>query len=91
MALTVQYRLKIEGMRCASCAAAAERALRETPGVTEAAVNLALSSGEIRGGADLNPQDAVRALEKLGYHAALLKEEDTAVSATKDYHPAEVA
>ena len=32
-------RLEITGMHCASCAVAVERALRETPGVLDAAVN----------------------------------------------------
>ncbi len=86
-----KYRLKIEGMRCAACSAAAERALRSTPGVTEVAVNLAMSTGEIKGSADLDPKAAIRALEALGYKGTLLKEDETAISATKDYHPAEVA
>ncbi len=84
------YRLKIEGMRCAACSAAAERALKETPGVTEASVNLALASGEFSGGSDLNPEDAIKALKVLGYKGTLLKDDETAISQTHDFHPAEV-
>ncbi len=85
-----RYRLKIEGMRCAACSAAAERALKETPGVIEASVNLALSSGEFSGGSDLNPETALQALKALGYKGTLLREEETAIGETHDFHPVEV-
>ncbi len=84
------YRLKIDGMRCAACSAAAERALKNTPGVTEATVNLALATGEISGGSDLNPEAAISALKAMGYKGTLLKEDETAISQTHDFHPAEV-
>ncbi len=86
----MQHRLKIEGMRCAACAAAVERALRETPGVKEASVNLALSTGEILGDDTLNMKKAIAALERLGYQASVLENTESAVSATQDYHIAHV-
>ncbi|MBQ2696781.1 MAG: cadmium-translocating P-type ATPase [Clostridia bacterium] len=87
---TKQYRLKIEGMRCAACSAAAERALKGTEGVTDCAVNLALATGEVTGDETLNIQSAISALGKLGYKATLLQDDETAVTQTKDYRPFEV-
>lgn len=86
----MQYRFKIEGMRCAACVAAAERALKETPGVTEVSVNLALSTGEISTVQEFDPEKAIAALERMGYHAKLLKEDENAVTASHDYRLAEV-
>jgi Cu+-exporting ATPase len=40
-------RLKIEGMTCASCSAAVERAVRKLPGISEASVNLATENASI--------------------------------------------
>ncbi len=85
------YRFKIEGMRCAACSAAAERALRETPGVTDATVNLALATGEIHGGDNLDPKAAISALKALDFTATLLEDDELTVSKSKDYHPFQVA
>ncbi|MBE7036979.1 MAG: copper-translocating P-type ATPase [Ruminococcaceae bacterium] len=87
----MNYRLKIEGMRCAACSAAAERALKETPGVTEVSVNLALATGEIKTEDNFNIKTALVALEKMGYHGTVIKDNENTVTATRDYHPAEVA
>ena len=38
---------KVEGMHCASCVAAVEKALKEVSGVTDAAVNLAMESATV--------------------------------------------
>ncbi|MBQ9915108.1 MAG: copper-translocating P-type ATPase [Clostridia bacterium] len=84
------YRLKIDGMRCAACSAAAERALKGTPGVTEATVNLALASAEIKGDASLDPKKAIAALKAMGYEGTLVKDDELTISATRDYKPIEV-
>ena len=39
--------LKIEGMSCANCAAAVEKALLSVPGVAEAKVDLAANTAEV--------------------------------------------
>ncbi len=44
-------RLAIDGMRCAGCVAAVERALRAVPGVLEASVNFADRSAQVSGDA----------------------------------------
>ncbi len=85
-----QYRLKIEGMRCAACSAAAEKALKNTKGATECAVNLALATGEVKGDETFDINVAILALDKLGYKATLIKDDETTVTQTKDYHIAEV-
>ncbi len=85
------YCFKIDGMRCAACSAAAQRALENTPGVTEATVNLALATGEIKGGKDLDPKKAIAALKAMGYQGTLLKDDEVSITETRDYRPAEVA
>ncbi len=84
------YRLKIDGMRCAACSAAAQRALENTPGVTEVAVNLALATGEIKGGPDLDPKKAIAALKAMGYQGTLLQDDEMSITETRDYRPIEV-
>ncbi|WP_162833826.1 heavy metal-associated domain-containing protein, partial [Methylibium sp. T29] len=40
--------LSIEGMSCASCVLRVEKALKKVPGVTEAVVNLATETAQVR-------------------------------------------
>ncbi|MDQ7990615.1 MAG: heavy metal translocating P-type ATPase [Candidatus Dactylopiibacterium sp.] len=46
--MSQNYSLAIEGMTCAACAARLEKALRATPGVQEASVNLASERASVR-------------------------------------------
>ncbi len=85
-----EYRFKIEGMRCAACSSAAEKALENTVGARECSVNLAMGTGTVMADESFDAKSAISALSKLGYQASLLKEDETAVSHTKDYHMAEV-
>ncbi len=85
-----EYRFKIEGMRCAACSAAAEKALQNTNGAKECSVNLAMATGTVMADESFDAASAISALSKLGYKASLLKEDETAISHTKDYHLAEV-
>jgi Cu+-exporting ATPase len=65
--------LAIAGMSCASCAAHVERALRGTPGVTEATVNLLVETAQVRYDADvLRPAALLDAVRGAGYDAALV-------------------
>ena len=62
--------LSVGGMTCASCVAHVEKALKATPGVVDASVNLATERAEakvLRGAARV--QDLVRAIEDDGYDA----------------------
>ena len=43
----VQITLPVEGMTCAACQAHVQRALRKTPGVAEASVNLMMHSATV--------------------------------------------
>ncbi|WP_371731905.1 heavy metal translocating P-type ATPase [Thermaerobacter sp. PB12/4term] len=70
-----QARLSIEGMTCASCVNRVERALRQLPGVVDAAVNLATNTGTVRyvpGAVDV--ADMVRAVRDAGYEANPLED-----------------
>ena len=62
--------LAVGGMTCASCVAHVENALKATPGVVSASVNLATERADVkvlRGAARV--QDLVRAIEEDGYEA----------------------
>ncbi len=65
--------LEVEGMTCASCVARVEKALKKTPGVVGAEVNLATEKAEVRFvGRPQEMQDQLlAAIEKAGYKAAL--------------------
>ena len=64
---TVQ--LDVEGMSCASCAAAVERILQRLPGMEEASVNLVMNSAVITFDAKrIKLTEILHAIEKGGYH-----------------------
>ncbi len=62
--------LSIEGMTCASCVGRIERALKATPGVTEAVVNLATERASIQGNVDA--ATLIAAIADAGYEAKLV-------------------
>ena len=64
----IEIVLPIEGMTCASCVNRIERFLRKTPGVEEAAVNLATEKATVRIDPALAGRDElVKAVEAAGY------------------------
>jgi Cu+-exporting ATPase len=65
---TVEVQLPIEGMTCASCVNRIERFLKKTPGVQDAAVNLATEVATIRFLPDVaGTAELVGAIEAAGY------------------------
>ena len=74
-----QVDLKIFGMTCASCVNAVERALRSTPGVLEATVNLATEEARVTHKAECGIRDIVNAVESAGFDALLADKADNAV------------
>lgn len=71
---TVQ--LDIEGMSCASCAAAVERILQRLAGVEEASVNLVMNSAVITFDAKrIKLTEILNAIEKGGYHGKVKQQE----------------
>jgi len=79
-------RLAIEGMRCAGCMTGVETALRSVPGVAEAHVNFADRTADVRG--DVETAALVSAVEKAGYRASEIVDEEAAES---DKQAAELA
>ncbi|MGE0081920.1 MAG: heavy metal translocating P-type ATPase [Thiohalomonadaceae bacterium] len=69
------YRLSIGGMSCAGCVAAVEDALRAAPGVTEAVVNFAERTAQVRTTASVD--EIIKAVAAAGYEAAELKSLET--------------
>lgn len=85
---TVTKTLKIEGMTCASCVKAVERAVTKLNGVSEASVNLATEKLSISfEPSAVRISDIKKAVEKAGYKAV---EEETAVDADKERKAQEV-
>jgi Cu+-exporting ATPase len=68
---SVQIRLPIEGMTCASCVARVEKALKAVPGVGSAEVNLASETATVTLAAGVRPELLVEAVRKAGYEARL--------------------
>jgi Au+-exporting ATPase len=69
--------LAIDGMNCASCVGAVERALRQVPGVAEASVNLATERATITGSADMRGLAA--AVAAAGYEVRHIENAETSV------------
>jgi len=67
----------ITGMHCASCALLIERSVKKLPGVIDATVNLVAEKGTITFDEQkLNPKDVLKTIEKAGYKARLVDEND---------------
>jgi len=62
--------LAIDGMTCSHCAAAVTQALNECPGVATARVDLTTGRATLTG-KQLDVQNLIAAVDKLGYHAHL--------------------
>jgi Cu+-exporting ATPase len=68
---SIQIRLPIEGMTCASCVARVEKALKKVPGVGSAEVNLATETATVTLAAGARPEALVEAVHKAGYETHL--------------------
>jgi Cu+-exporting ATPase len=69
-----QLTLAIEGMSCASCVAAVEKALHAVPGVLRADVNLATEKATTQTLPTVQIEDLTRAVAEVGYSAAPVAE-----------------
>lgn len=68
---TQELDLPVTGMTCASCVRTVERTLTKTPGVSEAAVNLATERAHIAFDPQaVNPQQLIERVEQAGYGVA---------------------
>lgn len=79
MTSSTSLRLAIDGMRCAGCVASVENALRGVPGVAEVNVNFAGRTADVRGAAQTAA--LISAVEKAGYRASEIVDEEAAGSA----------
>jgi Cu+-exporting ATPase len=88
--------LSVSGMTCASCVSRVEKALKKTPGVVSAEVNLATEKAEVRflGRPDEMAPRLIAAVEKAGYSASLPADEkaqEVSGSSLPDWWPVAVA
>ena len=65
------HRLSISGMSCAGCVATVENALKNVPGVENAAVNFAEHTAMVNG--DVDADVLIKAVVDAGYAAAELR------------------
>lgn len=70
MAQTINFQL--EGMRCAACASAVERAIAKVPGVESCQVNFAMEQARVNYHGQVSTKNVEQAVEKAGYHAHAL-------------------
>ena len=83
--------LAVEGMSCAACVGRVEKALKATPGVLDATVNLATGKAHLRyTGGQATGDAALARLERVGYPARLA-ESASASSVPVDPRAAEAA
>jgi len=73
--------LSLPTVHCAACISAVERRLMRHPGVRDARVNLSLKRVSVEAGAQVGPQDLIKALEEIGYEAHELDAEALAATA----------
>lgn len=75
--------LAIEGMSCASCVGRVEKALKKIAGVQQATVNLATERAFIQTSGHVTIADLIQAIEKAGYQAHEIQQEQSPRSARK--------
>ena len=76
--ITATLEIGVGGMTCANCSNRVERALRKTPGVLEATVNLATERATVRYfPATIAPEDIARAIVDAGYTPRPLDAEES--------------
>jgi Cu+-exporting ATPase len=72
--------MPIEGMTCASCQVHVKDALRNTPGVKTASVNLITSKATVEFDADVtSPESLVSSVKRIGYGASLPLESNSQI------------
>ncbi len=71
-----QTTLLLEGMSCAACVLKVQKALEAVPNVTKVQVNLAENTALVTGHND-DPQALVEAVEKIGYGAEVMVDEQS--------------
>jgi Cu+-exporting ATPase len=79
-------RLEIQGMSCAACAAAVERALSRVPGVSSATVNFATREATVRHDGSAGAESLARAVRSAGYDAAPVEADRHSDSAARNLH-----
>lgn len=79
-----EVELAVDGMRCASCVARIEKALKNEPGVAEACVNLATERAYLKVDDAVSDERLVGAVKKSGNDAHVVRAgEDTSLRAEK--------
>jgi len=75
----------VEGMTCASCVGAVERAILNVEGVTTASVNLLARRAEVSFKSPTKPRDVLDSIEAVGFSAELLRMDDVRTQEHESY------
>lgn len=68
------YQFSLHNVRCAGCVRSVEKALRQTDGIDDFAINFADRTATVQ--TDADPDRVIRAIETAGYGAALMQDAD---------------
>ncbi len=80
----VKKSFPIKGMHCASCVRVTERALKKTPGVKDAVVNLATAKASVTYDADhCTPEQMAQSIAKTGYTLEIEGKSEETIKAEK--------
>ena len=74
------YTLQVTGMTCQNCVNHVEKALRSTPGVTEATVNLKKETAQVRTKPGASTSAMVAAVKEAGYGVKAVAEAEASSS-----------
>jgi copper chaperone CopZ len=64
---TIEKTIKVEGMECANCAKAIERAVKKVNGIIEVKADYKSGTCKIKAKKDVNMEEVFKAIEKAGF------------------------
>ena len=81
----IKKSFSIKGMHCASCVRVTERALRKTPGVNDAVVNLATQKATVTYDPEsCTPEELAESINKTGYVLDLAERTESSIKEEKE-------
>lgn len=69
----MKFKISIEGMHCAACAANVERSLKKIAGITQVSVSLMTKKGFVEAD-NVAEEEIKKAVERVGYKVSKIEE-----------------